>query len=65
MLVTIIVGLVGVAAGFGIGRIKNTSKLTAISTEVSVLESKALSAAGAVKADILDAVAKIKTLLGV
>lgn len=59
----VIAFIVGGGVGFGIGRIKNDSKLTAISTEISALEAKALSAAGVVKADVLAAIAKIKTWL--
>lgn len=50
------------AAGFGIGRIKNASKLAAISTEVSALEAKVKSAASVAVADVLAGIAKIKAL---
>lgn len=59
----IIATLVVFAAGFGVGRIKNASKLASISAEIAVLEAKAKSVAGVVVADFEAAIAKIKTWL--
>jgi hypothetical protein len=65
-MITLVDGAVVVgalAAGFGIGRIKNASKLKAISAEIAALEAKAKSAAGVIATDVLAAIAKVKTYL--
>jgi hypothetical protein len=51
------------AGGFGVGRIKNAAKLSAINAEIVALEAKAKSAAGVVVADFQAAIAKIKSWL--
>lgn len=48
------------AGGFGVGRIKNSEKLKAISTEISNLESKAKGVATVISTDVMAAVTYIK-----
>jgi len=56
MIVTAIVVVVAAAAGFGVGRIKNSAKLAAIRAEIAKVE-------GVVEADFKVVVAKVKSLL--
>ncbi len=42
MLVTVVIGLVGLGVGFGAGRVKNAAKLAAIEAEVAKVENSAV-----------------------
>ncbi len=55
MLSLVLVGVVSLATGFGLGRIKNKAKLAVVSTDIAKVES-------VVKADAATVVADIKKL---
>lgn len=52
-MLTVIVGVVALAVGFGLGRVKNHAKLAAVKAEVAAVEGK-------LTADFASVVAKIK-----
>ena len=52
MLALLIVGVVGLVAGFGVGRIKNAKKLAAVNAEFKAIEGKVTFDANAVLAKI-------------
>jgi len=52
MLALIIVGLAGLAVGFGAGRVKNAQKLAAVNAEFKAIEGKITFDANAVLAKI-------------
>lgn len=55
--------LAAVAAGFGLGRIKNKAKLAAITAEISALEAKVKGAVTVVKDDIVSFIDRVKAKL--
>lgn len=52
MLISIIVGVVCLALGFGVGRVKNAKKLAAVNSELKAVEGKMTFDANAVLAKI-------------
>lgn len=55
--------LFGLAAGFGIGRIKNPKKLSWAQAELNLLEAKVIAFGERVPAEVLAAIAVLKTKL--
>lgn len=62
-MLTLLVGAVCLAAGFGLGRVKNAAKLAAVKTEVVKAEAELASLGVLVSSDVKTFVAKLKAKL--